>query len=254
MTDLITMNNAAIAYKDASLVKATRTILSLAESMRTTAFSTAIVIAQVHEQQCFRKDGFKNVHEWTSSAFGLAKSQSYNLLKIGTEWTAPITGTDGKVIAYRSILYPFVEEGDPDFNVSQLALLLPLGKNDAINLVKERKIRSTMSIAEMRKIVNSLKPQKEDEEDNIGEGNGNANESAGEVIEKRVYVTDEQGTVYAVPVEVLKKYIDEKATEQMKAIKARKSVESSPKVADTKAEMKNEARSKVSKVGKKAKK
>lgn len=204
MTDLNTIRNSSVSYKNVNLRKATESIYALADSMRKSAYQSAYIIAQVNREKWYKDDGFESVHAWTESAFGFKKSQSYAMLKIGDEWTATVRNEKGKVIGYRSRL---TDENAPiDYNTTQIGLLLPLGEAEARALTDEGTVSPSMTCQEIKRV---LRDRKGADDTDTDESDGESAESAttGKSKDKPVIrVRDSWGTIYDVPANVLKKY------------------------------------------------
>ena len=196
MTDLNTIKT-EVALTNKNLAKATEKIYKLADTMRKSAFETAVIIATVELNQWFLDDGFEDVHAWTAQMFGFKKSASYNLLKIGKEWARTVTNETGKTVGYRSLL---TDESDPiDFTTSQVTLLLPEGLEKAQELVKEDVITPEMTCAEIRKKLKELHEPKDEQEDSEPD-------EAEQESEPMKLVTDGNGHEYMIPISVLAQY------------------------------------------------
>ena len=206
MTDLNTIKT-EVALTNKNLAKATEKIYKLADTMRKSAFETAVIIATVELNQWFLDDGFEDVHAWTAQMFGFKKSASYNLLKIGKEWARTVTNETGKTVGYRSLL---TDESDPiDFTTSQVTLLLPEGLEKAQELVKEDVITPEMTCAEIRKKLKELhepKDEQEDSEPDEAEQEDSEPDEAEQESEPMKLVTDGNGHEYMIPISVLAQY------------------------------------------------
>ena len=203
MTDLNTIKT-EVALTNKNLAKVTEKIYKLADTMRKSAFETAVLIATVDVNQWFLDDGFEDVHAWTAQMFGFKKSASYNLLKIGKEWARTITNETGKTVGYRSLL---TNESDPiDFTTSQVTLLLPEGLEKAQELVKEDVITPEMTCAEIRKKLKELhEPEHKDDDSDDSEQKDSEPEEKKEA-EPMKLVTDGNGHEYMIPISVLAQY------------------------------------------------
>ena len=133
----------------------------------------------VDERGMYANDGFETVHEWTAQAFGFKKTLSYNLLKIGNEYTREVISRKSKVTGYCSNLLPVPvemdENGKPlpsepaplkDFSVSQLSAILPVGHREAEDLVREQVITPDMTVKQIKDIVKSRNATETGESDN----------------------------------------------------------------------------------------
>lgn len=198
MTDLNTIKT-EVALTNKNLAKVTEKIYKLADTMRRSAFETAVLIATVDVNQWFLDDGFEDVHAWTAQMFGFKKSASYNLLKIGKEWARTVTNETGKTVGYRSLL---TDESDPiDFTTSQVTLLLPEGLEKAQELVKDDVITPEMTCAEIRKKLKELHEPKDKDDDSDDSEPEEKQES-----EPMKLVTDGNGHEYMIPISVLAQY------------------------------------------------
>lgn len=162
--DLIAnVNN--VEFSNVDLNKATKEIVKLSDTIKQNLYHVAYIISDVNERELFKEDGFNNVHEWTAKAFGFKKSFSYDLLKIGNEYTAPIKDSKtGKIKGYKSNLTPVAGK---DFTVSQVKVMLPLGEWENVEeATLNNDITPDMTILEIKKKVKELKtPEKEEAEE-----------------------------------------------------------------------------------------
>lgn len=213
MDNMLTMKE--VHYTNKALEKATARIQKLGMSIRTNLYEVAAIIANVADTEAFKDDGFENVHEWTNSAFGIQKTTSYNMLKIGREYVTEVI-TDGKKGGFRSNLLPLSVE---DFTTSQVERMLPLGHERAFEAVKNERITPDMSLAEVRKAVKELQGKKVDEEPETEEPateehNEAADDSAHNIIYnasvttegKNVVIECADGRFYMIPAQILNKY------------------------------------------------
>lgn len=133
------------------LHKATDAIFRLGESIRINQYQVAAIIAGVDASECYKDDGFDSVHDWVTKTFGFGKSQSYDLLKVGREYTRKLVDDRGRTKAYECNLLP---EGSPEnFTASQVAKLLPVGHDKAEELVKAGVVTPRMTCKEIAKAV-----------------------------------------------------------------------------------------------------
>lgn len=196
MTELNTVKN-SIAYKDSHLSKATEAIYKLADGIRRSAFQTAYIVAEVDRNGWYKKDGFATVHDWTEHAFGFKKSQSYNLLKVGQDWTTTVLDERGHVVGYRSKL---IDSTAPiDFTTTHIIQLLPIGEEKARDLTVAGVIAPTMTVAELKTAIKE-ECESEDEE----EGEGKPKKPKKPIVTVRV--TDGKGGYWDVPEKVLARY------------------------------------------------
>lgn len=186
MEFLVTTTN-AVSFDNEELQKATNAVLKLGDAIKKNWFAIAHIVAHVDETECYKDDGFNNVHEWVEKAFGIKKSASYSLLTIGREYTREIVNSSGKVVGYGTNL---ITDGSDDFSKTQVEKMLPAGHELAVELVNEGEITPDMSAKEISKVVKSrIKPGTD-----------------GREVTETVSVWDKDGNEYAIPVDVLVKY------------------------------------------------
>lgn len=148
--EIITNAIATTTYMNKDLDKATNKVNKLGSSIQRNMFEVAAIVAEVDRTQCYEEDGFKNVHEWTAQAFGIKKTASYSLLKIGKEYVEVLVNKRGTAISYGSNLYHATEK---DFSMSQVEALLPAGKDLAEDLAATEKVTPEMTVKEIKKVV-----------------------------------------------------------------------------------------------------
>ena len=149
-----TPKTVAPTFTNKALNTATQKVFKIGETVRKCAFETAVIIASVEASECYKEDGFNNVHEWTKAAFGFQKSASYSLLKIGREYVREITDPKtGKIKGYASNLLP--EDTEKDFSTTQIEKMLPAGHAFAAELVEREEITPDMTCKEIGKIIKS---------------------------------------------------------------------------------------------------
>ena len=189
-------------YQNPKLNQATRIINTIGDNIRKEAYKVAAVLAAVEKNKTYELDGFESLQDWTKDAFGWAKTQTYNLLKIGQEYTAIEVDKNGKVKSYTCDL-------NPAFTTSQVVRLLPLGHAEALKAVEEGTISPAMTVKEITAKVKEIrgKAEKEAAEDEAPEAE---EEEAPEAPEKEteilIRVMDTHGKAYEVPAEILAKY------------------------------------------------
>ena len=163
MEFLVTSNN-DVTYSNKELQKSTTAIFKLGNSIKANWFSIAHIIAGVDATECYKDDGFNNVHEWVEKTFGIKKSASYSLLSIGKEYIREITSASGKVVGYGTNL---IVDGETDFSKTQVEKMLPAGHDLAVDLVSSGEITPDMSAKEISKIVKlHTNPEPETEPEN----------------------------------------------------------------------------------------
>lgn len=155
-------------YMDRNLQDVTNKVYAIGDNIKNEVYKIAWLIAMVDARGMYANDGFETVHEWTAQAFGFKKTLSYNLLKIGNEYTREVISRKAKVTGYCSNLLPVPveldENGNPlpsepaplkDFSVSQLSAILPVGHREAEDLVREQVITPDMTVKQIKDIVKS---------------------------------------------------------------------------------------------------
>ena len=208
MEFLVTTTN-AVSFDNKELQKATNAVLKLGDAIKKNWFAIAHIVAHVDETECYKDDGFNNVHEWVGKAFGIKKSASYSLLTIGREYTREIVNSSGKVVGYGTNL---ITDGSDDFSKTQVEKMLPAGHELAVELVNGGEITPDMSAKEISRVVKShIKPDTEESETDCTESENETDVSEGtekelETVSMCVSVWDKDGNEYSIPVDVLDKY------------------------------------------------
>lgn len=196
MEFLVTTTN-AVTFENKDLQKATNAVFKLGDAIKKNWFAIAHIVAHVDATECFKDDGFNTVHEWVEKTFGIKKTASYTLLTIGKEYTREIVNASGRVVGYGTNLIP---DGSDDFSKTQVEKMLPAGHELAVELVNGREITPEMTAKEIARVVKShINPEPETEPETDG--------GDGERETETVSVWDKDGTEYAIPADVLKKYI-----------------------------------------------
>lgn len=202
MEFLVTTNN-DVMYSNKELQKSTTAIFKLGNSIKANWFTIAHIIAGVDATECYKDDGFNNVHEWVETTFGIKKSNSYSLLSIGKEYLREITTASGKVVGYGTNL---VIDGDADFSKTQVEKMLPAGHELASELVMNGEITPEMSAKEISKIVKKH-TNPEPENVNTEEPETEETEETGNADVVMVIVHDDAGNKYEIPEDVLNEYL-----------------------------------------------
>ena len=198
---LVKVENGTIGYTSPKLRKATEIINKIGDNIRKEAFHVAAIIAEVDVSGAYELDGFESVHDWTKHAFGWEKSQSYNFLKIGKEYTAISIDKAGKANGWHCDL-------GSGFSTSQVIKMLPLGHTEAVKAVEDGIISAEMSVRDIAAKVKELtkKPEEEPEESDIGASEDDETEDREETPEILVRVMDMHGNAYEIPLDILAKY------------------------------------------------
>ena len=126
MESITTVGRKNVSFSDKVLQNATMHIFKIGESLRRNWLEVAAVIAGVDAAECYKADGFTDVHDWVYRTFGIKKSTSYDLLRIGNEYVREVKSVTGKTTGYECNLLP---EGVTDnFNTTQIRRMLPAGR------------------------------------------------------------------------------------------------------------------------------
>lgn len=204
MEFLVTTTN-AVSFDNKELQKATNAVLKLGDAIKKNWFAIAYIVAHVDETECYKDDGFNNVHEWVEKAFGIKKTASYSLLTIGREYTREIVNSSGKVVGYGTNL---ITDGSVDFSKTQVEKMLPAGHELAVELVNGGEITPAMSAKEISRIVKAHTNTDSDESETDCMESENVTDVREETKTKpeTVSVWDKDGNEYSIPVDVLDKY------------------------------------------------
>ncbi len=206
MNEIIVKSNLP-EFTNKNLAKATQDIFKIGETVRRCALTTAVIIANVNDMECYKEDGFNNVHEWTEKTFGFKKSVSYSLLKIGNEYVREIKSPKtGKVVGYASNLLP--EDSTKDFTTTQLEKMLPAGHPLALELVEGGKITPDMTCKEIGRIVKeATKGDTETPEDDTAETGHDTETPEDDTAEICIDLWDKEGKKYCVPLSIANNYM-----------------------------------------------
>lgn len=74
---------ASFTFKNKKLNEISITIAKIGESMTSNNREIAKLLGEVKKDELFKEDGFKSVAEYAETTFGIAKSLSYQLAKVG---------------------------------------------------------------------------------------------------------------------------------------------------------------------------
>lgn len=152
-----------LSFQNKKLQNATMQIMQIAGKIRNNWFEVGAIIAMVDAQELYKDDGFNNVHEWTTRAFNIKKTMSYDLLKIGKEYTREITSEKGRTIGYECNL--IVPDSSENFALTQVIRMLPAGHEKAQELVNAKLITPDMTSTAIGKVIKGLnEPEKAEEE------------------------------------------------------------------------------------------
>lgn len=152
-----------LQFVNKRLQNATMQIMRIAGKIRNNWFEVGAIIAQVEAEGLYKEDEFKTVHEWTARAFNIKKSMSYDLLKIGREYTRTLTSDKGKITGYECNLIDTESPTADNFEVTQVIRMLPAGHDTAKTLVDAGIITPDMSSTKIGKIIKDYtNPKTED--------------------------------------------------------------------------------------------
>ena len=149
-----TTDRTALTFTNKKLQNATMQIMQIAGKIRNNWFEVGAIIATVDEQELYKDDGFNTVHEWTARAFNIKKSMSYDLLKIGKEYTREILSEKGRTLGYECNLE--VPDSSENFALTQVIRMLPAGHEKAQELVTAKVITPDMTSTAIGKVIKGL--------------------------------------------------------------------------------------------------
>lgn len=158
-----TTDKNVLSFQNKKLQNATMQIMQIAGKIRNNWFEVGAIIAMVDEQELYKDDGFNNVHEWTTRAFNIKKTMSYDLLKIGKEYTREILSEKGRTIGYECNL--IVPDSSENFALTQVIRMLPAGHEKAQELVNAKLITPDMTSTAIGKVIKGLNEPDESEEE-----------------------------------------------------------------------------------------
>lgn len=158
-----TTDRNSLTFQNKKLQNATMQIMQIAGKIRNNWFEVGAIIAMVDAQELYKDDGFNNVHEWTTRAFNIKKTMSYDLLKIGKEYTREILSDKGRTIGYECNL--IVPDSSENFALTQVIRMLPAGHDKAQELVYTKVITPDMTATAIGKVIKGLKEPEEPEEE-----------------------------------------------------------------------------------------
>jgi len=153
----------SLSFINKKLQNATMQIMQIAGRIKNNWFQIGAIIAQVNDEELYKDDGFSNVHEWTQRAFNIKKTTSYDLLRIGKEYTRELVTEKGRVTGYECNLLP--ENSEANFTTTQVMKMLPAGHDKAQELVNSKVITPDMTSTAISKVIKDLKKQEEPEQE-----------------------------------------------------------------------------------------
>ena len=161
--DMINTNDRnSLSFINKKLQNATMQIMQIAGKIKNNWFQIGAIIAEVDREELYKEDGFSNVHEWTQRAFNIKKTTSYDLLRIGKEYTRELTTEKGRITGYECNLLP--ENSEANFTTTQVMKMLPAGHDKVQELVDSKVITPDMTSTAIAKVIKDLKKQDEPEE------------------------------------------------------------------------------------------
>lgn len=152
-----------LTFTNKKLQNATMQIMQIAGKIKNNWFQIGAIIAEVDRQELYKDDGFENVHAWTTRAFNIKKTTSYDLLRIGKEYTREILSEKGKVTGYECNLLP--ENSEANFTTTQVMKMLPAGHEKAQELVDSGVITPDMTTTAISKVIKDLNKKDEEPEE-----------------------------------------------------------------------------------------
>lgn len=141
-------------FKNRTLKKASEMIYKIAEQNRKNSFLVAKIIAEVDEKGAYKDDGFKTVHEWTAECFGIKKSVSYSMLKIGREKTLEVLDETGNVTDYVS---SYQDKNGNTFSITQMERMSSLSEDEAEQLLTNGDITADMTCSDIMRTVKMVR-------------------------------------------------------------------------------------------------
>ena len=139
--------NQNVEINNPELKKVTNEIRKSSANVIANTFKIASLIAKVDNEELFVDDGFENVFAYTKACFGLEKTSTYNLIKVGNDFIEAVKS--GNTTTFATLL----THGDKDYSISQVFKMLPLGIDKAKELTADGVINETMSCRQIEKIV-----------------------------------------------------------------------------------------------------
>lgn len=156
--------------KNPELKQITQDIAHCAMLMQRTFYRVASLLAKVEKEKLYEEDHFYNAADYAQKVFKLKRSDAYNLLKIGKEYTSR-AGNESNLPHKKG-----------DFNKTQVVSMLPLGRDLAGELIESGVITTNSTTREIKEIVKANKQAneviegKDDAAPDPAEGEGAARE------------------------------------------------------------------------------
>ena len=143
--DLVLNQNVTI--NNAELKKVTESIRKAGANVIGNTYKIAALISHVNETELYLEDGFVDVFDYVKQCFGLEKSSTYSLIKVGESFIEEVK--KGNNTTYQTLL----THDAKDFSISQVIKMLPLGIDKARELTADGVITEDMSCRQIEKIV-----------------------------------------------------------------------------------------------------
>ena len=153
----------SLSFINKKLQNATMQIMQIAGRIKNNWFQIGAIIAEVDREELYKDDGFENVHAWTMRAFNIKKTTSYDLLRIGKEYTRELTTEKGRITGYECNLLP--ENSEANFTTTQVMKMLPAGHDKAQELVDSGVITPDMTSTAISKVIKDLNKKDEEPEE-----------------------------------------------------------------------------------------
>lgn len=201
--DLIPIDEEKMArIRNTDLLEITHRIVMIGTTIRKEFYRIAALLAEVEARQLYLEDGFKNAADYAMKVFNLRKTDAYNLLVIGKEYTEMEKNASN------------LPRADPseDFTKSQIVAMLPLGHETASDLCQAGTITPTTSARQIKEIVrnnraaNAIINGEEDADPDPGEGVAREDLIVWSVEEYTDGQYNIKGNVPEMILEVLRKY------------------------------------------------
>ena len=158
-TMINTNDRNSLTFTNKKLQNATMQIMQIAGKIKNNWFQIGAIIAEVDRQELYKDDGFESVHAWTMRAFNIKKTTSYDLLRIGKEYTRELLSDKGKITGYECNLLP--EKSEANFTTTQVMKMLPAGHDKAQELVDSGVITPDMTSTAISKVIKDINKQEE---------------------------------------------------------------------------------------------
>ena len=155
--ELATINVNEIQNKE--LKKITNRIFAIGDKMNSYKLELARLFVKVEMNNLFKQDGFKDMSAWAQACFGIKKTQSYELFKIGNSFVVEEVDDKGRV-SYHSKFKTV--SGDYSFTqlVRMYAFQSEHGKDKLLEYIENGDITINTSAAKIQQLSRDLKALK----------------------------------------------------------------------------------------------